>query len=57
MLGWSLVFLIVALLAGALGFFTLAGFAASVAKILFVIFLVLLVISFVMRALRGNSVV
>jgi uncharacterized membrane protein YtjA (UPF0391 family) len=40
-----------------LGFFALAGFAASVAKILFLVFLVLLVASFVMRAIRGQSVV
>ena len=33
------------------------GFAASVAKLLFFIFLILLVVSFVMRAIRGNSVV
>jgi len=39
------------------GFFSLAGLAASIAKILFLIFLVLLVASFVMRALRGQSVV
>jgi uncharacterized membrane protein YtjA (UPF0391 family) len=57
MLGWTLVFAILALIAGALGFVGLAGFAASVAKLLFFIFLILLVISFIMRAIRGNSVV
>ena len=34
-----------------------AGLAASIAKILFLVFLVLLVISFVIRAIRGQSVV
>jgi uncharacterized membrane protein YtjA (UPF0391 family) len=57
MLGWALLFAILSLIAGALGFFALAGFAAAAAKLLFFIFLILLVISFVMRALRGNSVV
>jgi len=56
MLGWSLIFLIVALLAGYLGFFALAGIAAGIAKILFLLFLALLVISFAMRAFRGDSV-
>ncbi len=31
--------------------------AAAIAKILFVIFLVLLIVSFIMRAIRGDSVV
>jgi uncharacterized membrane protein YtjA (UPF0391 family) len=57
MLGWALTFAILSLVAGVLGFFALAGFAASVAKILFLVFLVLLVASFVMRAIRGQSVV
>jgi uncharacterized membrane protein YtjA (UPF0391 family) len=56
MLGWALTFAILALIAWALGFFALAGLAASVAKILFVVFLVLLVVSFIVRALRGRSV-
>jgi uncharacterized membrane protein YtjA (UPF0391 family) len=57
MLGWALTFLILALVAGFFGFFSLAGLAASIAKILFMIFLVLLVVSFIMRAVRGRSVV
>ena len=56
MLGWTLVFAVLALVAGAFGFFALAGLAASIAKILFLVFVVLLVLSFVMRALRGQSV-
>ncbi|MDB5441388.1 MAG: hypothetical protein JWM33_3815 [Caulobacteraceae bacterium] len=57
MLGWALTFFIVALIAGALGFWVLAGAAAAIAKLLFLIFLVLLVASFVVRAIRGQSVV
>ena len=56
MLGWTLIFVIVALLAGYLGFFALAGVAAGIAKFLFLLFLALLVISFAMRAFRGDSV-
>jgi uncharacterized membrane protein YtjA (UPF0391 family) len=57
MLGWALTFAIVAIVAAVLGFGALSGLAASIAKILFVVFLVLLVASFVMRAVRGRSVV
>ena len=46
MLGWALTFLVLAIVAGLLGFFALAGIAASIAKILLFVFLVLLVISF-----------
>ena len=56
MLGWSIAFAILALIAGFFGFFGLAGMAASIAKILFVVFLVLLVVNFVIRAIRGQSV-
>jgi uncharacterized membrane protein YtjA (UPF0391 family) len=56
MLGWSLVFLVLAIVAGYFGFFGLAGIAAGIAKVLFLIFLVLLVISFIIRAARGQSV-
>ena len=57
MLGWAIVFAVLAIIAGALGFFALAGVAAAVAKMLFLVFLVLLVVSFIMRAVRGQSVV
>ena len=40
-----------------LGFFSLAGLAATIAKVLFVAFLVLLVGNFIVRAARGQSVV
>jgi uncharacterized membrane protein YtjA (UPF0391 family) len=45
MLSWALIFLIVALIAGALGFTNIAGAATGIAKILFVIFLVLFLVS------------
>jgi uncharacterized membrane protein YtjA (UPF0391 family) len=51
MLSYALIFLIVALLAGVLGFGVIAGTAATIAKILFVVFLILFIISL----LRGRK--
>lgn len=45
MLSWSIFFLIIALAAALLGFSSIAGTAAGIAKILFGVFLVLFVIS------------
>lgn len=56
MLGWAIVFGILAVVAFYLGFGALAGLAATIAKILFLVFLVLLVVSFVIRAVKGRSV-
>ena len=55
MLGWALTFLVVALIAGVLGFTTIAGTAIGVAKILFYVFLVLLVVSLIMHMARGRA--
>ena len=49
MLNYALIFLIVALLAGVLGFGVIAGTAATIAKVLFVVFLVLFVVSLIKR--------
>jgi uncharacterized membrane protein YtjA (UPF0391 family) len=54
MLGWSLTFLVVALIAALLGFTSIAGAAMGVAKILFYVFLVLFVVSMVMHMVRGR---
>lgn len=48
MLYWALVFLIVALVAGALGFGGIAGTAAGIARVLFGIFVVLFLIGLVL---------
>ena len=47
MLYWALVFLLVALVAAALGFGVIGAAAYGIAKILFVVFLVLFLISLV----------
>ena len=55
MLGWALTFLVIALIAAALGFGGIAGAAAGIAKIIFFIFLVLLIVSLVMHFVRGTA--
>lgn len=45
MLGWTIGFLIVAIIAGILGFTAIAGAAMGIAKIIFFIFLALFIIS------------
>ena len=47
MLSYAITFLIIALIAGILGFGVIAGTAALIAKICFVLFLVLFLISFI----------
>lgn len=49
MLYWALVFFVVALIAGALGFGGIASATAGIAQILFFVFLILLVASLVMH--------
>jgi len=47
MLGWSLIFLVIAIIAAVLGFGGIAGTAAGIAKVLFVVFLAIWIISLV----------
>jgi len=49
MLGWTLVFLIVAIIAAILGFGLVANTATLIAKILFFIFLILFIISLIKK--------
>lgn len=55
MLSWALTFLVIALIAAALGFGGIAGTSAGIAKILFFIFLALFVISLLSRLFNGKS--
>jgi len=52
MLGWALVFLIVAIVAAAFGFGGIAAAATGIAKILFFVFLALFVISLIAGLVR-----
>jgi len=54
MLGWSIVFFIVAIIAAVFGFGGIAASAVGIAKVLFFVFLVLFVISLVANAVRGR---
>ena len=45
MLSWAITFLVIALIAAALGFGGIAGTATGIAKILFVVFLVLFIVA------------
>lgn len=47
MLSWALTFLIIALIAGVLGFGVLAGTTMWIAKVLFVVFLILFLVSLI----------
>ena len=47
MLGWTVTFLVVALIAALLGFTKIAGAAAGIAKVLFTIFLILFLVSLI----------
>jgi uncharacterized membrane protein YtjA (UPF0391 family) len=55
MLRWVLVFLVLALMTGILGFFVLVGVIAGIAKLLFLTFLGLVAITLVMRAMRSGD--
>ena len=55
MLGWALTFLIIALIAAALGFGGLAGTAIEIAKIVFFVAIVLFVVSAVFGFVRGRG--
>jgi uncharacterized membrane protein YtjA (UPF0391 family) len=55
MLRWALIFLVLALVAGALGAGGVAGLSMNIAYVLFVVFLVLMVISFFTGGFRGRG--
>ena len=55
MLSWALTFLVIALIAAALGFGGIAGTAVGIAKIIFVFALVLFAISALAGILRGRG--
>ena len=55
MLSWVLTFLIIALIAGVLGFGGIAGASVEIAKIIFFIAIVLFLVSAVFGLVRGRS--
>jgi uncharacterized membrane protein YtjA (UPF0391 family) len=55
MLRWALIFLVLALVAGALGAGGVAGLSMNIAYVLFIVFLVLMVISFFTGGLKRGG--
>ncbi len=55
MLRWSVIFLVLALCAGLLGFGGVSSVSIDIAKILFFVFIVLFVVSAVAAAFRGRK--
>jgi len=55
MLTWAIVFLVVAIIAGAFGFSGMASAAAGVAKILFFVFVAVFIITLVLSFLAGAA--
>jgi uncharacterized membrane protein YtjA (UPF0391 family) len=55
MLGWVVTFLVVALIAGLLGFGGIAGASIEIAKIIFFIAIILFLVSAVISVVRGRS--
>ncbi len=55
MLGWALMFLLVALVAGLFGFGGLASASVGIAQVLFFIFLLGFLVSLVVHLLRGRA--
>lgn len=56
MLGWVVTFLIIALIAGILGFGGIAGASVEIAKMIFFIALVLFLISAILGVVRGRRI-
>ena len=54
LLGWALIFLVVALIAAAFGFGGIANTSAGIAKALFLIFVVIFIVLLVMNFLRAG---
>jgi uncharacterized membrane protein YtjA (UPF0391 family) len=55
MLKWALIFLVISLVAGALGFSGVARGAATIAKILFGVFLAIFVVLLLLGLLAGQA--
>ncbi len=54
MLGWAIMFLLVALVAAVLGFGGIATFAVDIAQIIFFVAIILFAISAVVALIRGQ---
>ncbi len=55
MFGWVVTFLIIALIAGILGFGGIAGASIEIAKVIFVVAIILFLVSAVIGLVRGRT--
>ena len=55
MLGWALIFLVIAVIAAIFGFGAIAGTAAGIAQVLFYIFLAIFIISLLAGLFRSRA--
>ena len=55
MLGWSLIFLIISLIAAAMGYGGIAGDAAEIAKILFFVFLAIFGVTLILGLVAAEK--
>jgi uncharacterized membrane protein YtjA (UPF0391 family) len=55
MLKWALIFFVIAVIAGALGFTNIAAGAATIAKVLFGIFVVMFLIFLALALMAGEA--
>jgi len=55
MLHWAFTFLVIALIAGILGFGGIALLSVDIARLLFVVFIILFAIAALMHAFRGKA--
>jgi len=55
MLSWAVFFLVIALIAGLLGFVGIAGASIEIAKLLFFIFIAIFLISLIIGMTRGRT--
>jgi uncharacterized membrane protein YtjA (UPF0391 family) len=55
MLSWAAFFLVIALIAGLLGFVGVAGASIEIAKLLFFIFIAIFLISLILGLTRGRT--
>jgi uncharacterized membrane protein YtjA (UPF0391 family) len=56
MLRWAVIFLVISLISGLLGFFWIAGAAADIAKFLFCLFLVVCILFFIAAIVLARKV-
>jgi len=57
MLKWSFIFLVFALVAGLLGFTSIAGASIGIAKVLFILFLIICIVTFLLGRKAVSKVV